>query len=194
MRRSPATIASYRPAAPRLACVKPVASVHPEPGSNSSLEKMYLRMRDWQCIRHHNNRQSLALSQNDYPNPRIETVRFFYPTYSRKVCRFLYYFCLCKSFKELFFSSPRSESGCKGTNFFRTGKTFSKKFSSFMQNLSHSWQISRHKKAYTLLIYIKEEKFRMIRAARVIRENKGIICLEIWRIKKKAVPLRPINE
>ena len=24
-------------AAPRLACVKPVASVHPEPGSNSSL-------------------------------------------------------------------------------------------------------------------------------------------------------------
>ena len=26
-----------RPAAPRLACVKPAASVHPEPGSNSSL-------------------------------------------------------------------------------------------------------------------------------------------------------------
>ena len=25
------------PAAPRLACVKPAASVHPEPGSNSSL-------------------------------------------------------------------------------------------------------------------------------------------------------------
>ena len=29
-------------AAPRLACVKPVASVHPEPGSNSSLYKFYL--------------------------------------------------------------------------------------------------------------------------------------------------------
>ena len=28
---------SSTPAAPRLACVKPVASVHPEPGSNSSL-------------------------------------------------------------------------------------------------------------------------------------------------------------
>ena len=27
----------YIPAAPRLACVKPVASVHPEPGSNSPL-------------------------------------------------------------------------------------------------------------------------------------------------------------
>ena len=28
---------AFAPAAPRLACVKPVASVHPEPGSNSSL-------------------------------------------------------------------------------------------------------------------------------------------------------------
>ena len=37
VRRSPAKVASYLPAAPRLACVKPVASVHPEPGSNSPL-------------------------------------------------------------------------------------------------------------------------------------------------------------
>ncbi len=37
VRRSPAAEASFSPAAPRLACVKPVASVHPEPGSNSSL-------------------------------------------------------------------------------------------------------------------------------------------------------------
>ena len=29
------------PDAPRLACVKPVASVHPEPGSNSSLLKLF---------------------------------------------------------------------------------------------------------------------------------------------------------
>ena len=28
---------AFAPAAPRLACVKPVASVHPEPGSNSPL-------------------------------------------------------------------------------------------------------------------------------------------------------------
>ena len=28
--------------APRLACVKPVASVHPEPGSNSSLYNFYI--------------------------------------------------------------------------------------------------------------------------------------------------------
>ena len=37
VRRSPSEIASYLNAAPRLACVKPVASVHPEPGSNSTL-------------------------------------------------------------------------------------------------------------------------------------------------------------
>ena len=39
VRRSPSKIASYLHAAPRLACVKPVASVHPEPGSNSPLYK-----------------------------------------------------------------------------------------------------------------------------------------------------------
>ena len=40
-----------RPAAPRLACVKPVASVHPEPGSNSSLLyilfSFFLVLRPW---------------------------------------------------------------------------------------------------------------------------------------------------
>ncbi len=38
--RAPVAIKSLQAnfhAAPRLACVKPVASVHPEPGSNSSL-------------------------------------------------------------------------------------------------------------------------------------------------------------
>ena len=40
VRRSPPGIATC--AAPRLACVKPVASVHPEPGSNSSLFKLFI--------------------------------------------------------------------------------------------------------------------------------------------------------
>ena len=39
-RRSPPRIAPC--AAPRLACVKPVASVHPEPGSNSPLFILFL--------------------------------------------------------------------------------------------------------------------------------------------------------
>ena len=37
VRRSPAQTDNRLPDAPRLACVKPVASVHPEPGSNSTL-------------------------------------------------------------------------------------------------------------------------------------------------------------
>ena len=37
VRQSPAESASTLPAALRLACVKPAASVHPEPGSNSPL-------------------------------------------------------------------------------------------------------------------------------------------------------------
>ena len=41
VRRSPSEVASNSHAAPRLACVKPVASVHPEPGSNSTLYKIY---------------------------------------------------------------------------------------------------------------------------------------------------------
>ena len=50
VRRSPATIASYRPAAPRLACVKPVASVHPEPGSNSSLYRISLPTQNYYAL------------------------------------------------------------------------------------------------------------------------------------------------
>ncbi len=42
VRRSPAEVPKHSPAAPRLACVKPVASVHPEPGSNSPLLVSYL--------------------------------------------------------------------------------------------------------------------------------------------------------
>ena len=41
MRRSPSEEASFFHAAPRLACVKPVASVHPEPGSNSPLYELF---------------------------------------------------------------------------------------------------------------------------------------------------------
>ena len=37
LRRSPSQVIANPHAAPRLACVKPAASVHPEPGSNSSL-------------------------------------------------------------------------------------------------------------------------------------------------------------
>ena len=41
-RRSPPESIATPRAAPRLACVKPAASVHPEPGSNSSLYNLYM--------------------------------------------------------------------------------------------------------------------------------------------------------
>ena len=41
-RRSPSMCIATHHDAPRLACVKPAASVHPEPGSNSSLYIFYL--------------------------------------------------------------------------------------------------------------------------------------------------------
>ena len=51
VRRSPSEEASFLHAAPRLACVKPVASVHPEPGSNSSLYRISLSVKDVICLR-----------------------------------------------------------------------------------------------------------------------------------------------
>ena len=45
VRRSPAIEASFNPAAPRLACVRPAASVYPEPGSNSPLLMLWFVLR-----------------------------------------------------------------------------------------------------------------------------------------------------
>ena len=52
VRRSPSIKASFDNAAPRLACVKPVASVHPEPGSNSSSLKYHswLHLSSYTCL------------------------------------------------------------------------------------------------------------------------------------------------
>ena len=48
LRRSPSRSIATPHAAPRLACVKPAASVHPEPGSNSSLY-IYFSLADPDC-------------------------------------------------------------------------------------------------------------------------------------------------
>ena len=48
LRRSPSRSIATPYAAPRLACVKPAASVHPEPGSNSSLY-IYFSLADPDC-------------------------------------------------------------------------------------------------------------------------------------------------
>ena len=76
VRRSPAGIAT--PAAPRLACVKPVASVHPEPGSNSSLFKLFYAFA-----------QDSVISRFKYFTDGIHS-------------KYLYYCCIYKFLKELF--------------------------------------------------------------------------------------------
>ncbi len=80
----------------------------------------------------------------------IETVCSF--TQEHFCSRFLYYFCLCKSFKEHFISalSFLSESGCKGTTFFLSHQTFSKKNSQKHESFRECLQYL----IYTLLIYI----------------------------------------
>ena len=81
----------YLSAAPRLACVRPVASVHPEPGSNSSLYSF------------------LFLYYTFEASP--DRIDFF-------LSSFLYYTCFFNSFNELLsnggpVASPFCESAAK---------------------------------------------------------------------------------
>ena len=93
VRRSPSICIATNHAAPRLACVKPVASVHPEPGSNSSLFKLfYVFAQD-----------SVILSGSS----------IFDGIHSK----YLYYCCICKFLKELF-SIVSCETWCKGKDFY----------------------------------------------------------------------------
>ena len=64
--------------APRLACVKPVASVHPEPGSNSSLFKLFY----------------VFAQDSVFPSGSsiIDGIH----------SKYLYYCCICNFLKELF--------------------------------------------------------------------------------------------
>ena len=82
------------PDAPRLACVKPVASVHPEPGSNSSLLKLfYVFAQD-----------SVILFSGSSIIDGIHS-------------KYLYYCCICNFLKELF-SIVSCETWCKGKDFY----------------------------------------------------------------------------
>ena len=77
--RAPVAIKVLLPhAAPRLACVKPVASVHPEPGSNSSLLILFYTF----CS------ESLSVYCS------LDGMSVF-------LLRLLYYLLICNAFKEL---------------------------------------------------------------------------------------------
>ena len=104
--RAPVAIKVLLPhAAPRLACVKPVASVHPEPGSNSSLLILFI-----------------PFAQNLYLFIVVLTVC----QYSYYVsCTTCWYVMLSKNLRYRF------DCGCKGKNFFLTDKLFKENFESF---------------------------------------------------------------
>ena len=103
-------------AAPRLACVKPVASVHPEPGSNSSLLFCFVSFAQ---------ASSFSIVVLDGIFLRISTSS-------------LYYFsCLCKCFQRTLLLCPLfRERGCKGTTFFQSAKSFCDYFSFFFKKNS----------------------------------------------------------
>ena len=108
VRRSPSICITTNHAAPRLACVKPVASVHPEPGSNSSLLILFI-----------------PFAQNLYLSIVVLTVC----QYSYYVsCTTCWYVMLSKN------SRYRFDCGCKGKNFFLTNKLFKENFESFFQS------------------------------------------------------------
>ena len=113
VRRSSTRKASFPLVTPRLACVKPVASVHPEPGSNSSLYNLFVL---------------ISLAQNSLFFISLQLTVLILILYVQEnhlwSSQFLYYFLLiCKSFKELLFVAfstvlIRRESGRKDKTFY----------------------------------------------------------------------------
>ena len=106
----------YSLAAPRLACVKPAASVHPEPGSNSSLYIFYL-----------------------YSSSTILTSSFLKRNLRSNVFRvalYISYFLSSMLLVSIIISiNCRSfpERDCKGTPFFFHSKSQSKIFAFFLE-------------------------------------------------------------
>ena len=89
VRRSPSIKASFDNAAPRLACVKPVASVHPEPGSNSSLYNIFIYIR-----------------REDLPGRAFKNSHFLFRNDGSYLFLLYYNFCLWNYVKELLFFVP----------------------------------------------------------------------------------------
>ena len=106
----------YSLAAPRLACVKPAASVHPEPGSNSSLYIFYLY-----------SSSTILTSSFLKRNLRSNVFRVaLYISYSLSSMLLVSIIISinCRSFPE---------RDCKGTPFFFHSKSKSKIFAFFLE-------------------------------------------------------------
>ena len=94
------------PAAPRLACVKPVASVHPEPGSNSSLLlSCFLSFKRW-CSRTPDNPPEQRHPARDVPSFYLwleyDRELLFASPVARRAAPVLLFLSYCKPFNVLF--------------------------------------------------------------------------------------------
>ena len=126
----------------RLACVRPIASVHPEPGSNSSLYICYF-------IELIPQKDSLYLHIQKIiiPSASSFTSCILSKLLSKKLsgtknfilCTVFVLSSVCKSFNDRFLSPSvlkpllalLSESGCKGKTFFITNQTLKQLFLKF---------------------------------------------------------------
>ena len=144
VRRSPPVCIATNRAAPRLACIKPAASVHPEPGSNSSL--------------YYNSTLNVSVPGLRFLYSKLRLRFVCLPAYPYLVslllnlsiafCRYCFVYSISmNSFTGLLRSSvlppnfrpvappsgsplrrplrsPRGETGCKSTTFFLSTKNF----------------------------------------------------------------------
>ena len=144
VRRSPSNKASFVHAAPRLACVKPIASVHPEPGSNSSLYIYFF-------IRLSLNSSFIVVKIDGgilftlylyYIFVVFNLSKNLFPFASKRTAKLRHFFELTKYFKKniyFFFSiicslnsqATSLDCGCKVTTFSETTKIFLKFFVKF---------------------------------------------------------------
>ena len=116
----------YILAAPRLACVRPVASVHPEPGSNSSLYILFFLFFNLY-------ERSLSYSLARFKLTWLVLTFFIYPLRYIPFCTY----CLSFIFPMIscFALGTFPVCGCKGTAFFFTTKLFSIFFSRNFQRI-----------------------------------------------------------
>ena len=135
VRHSPAGGASSSPAAVRLACVKPGARVHPEPGSNSPLLVIYLSYISSKCCS-----PAFLIFQDgifltETPSKTRVPLSLLRPT-RRPALLVLWHHVivlnLCLSGRRRRSSEPAvglfPDCGCKITTFFRPAQVFSQSF------------------------------------------------------------------
>ena len=122
------------PAAPRLACVKPVASVHPEPGSNSSLLlSCFLSFKRW-CSRTPDNPPEQRHPARDVPSFYLwleyDRELLFASPVARRAAPVLLFLSYCKPFNVLFpgGSSEPAKNVAKLQTYFELCKFFNRFF------------------------------------------------------------------